>query len=63
MQQQLLEDNPAFDPTLRSWTRCPKCGNLDIDHQGSLGPWQGCYQCRLLLNRDGHRVRMSLRRV
>ena len=56
--QSLLVGDPDFDPAVGRWTKCPKCSIITIDHTGNLGPWQGCYHCRILLNRDGHVVQM-----
>lgn len=55
--QQLLVDNPEFDSVLKLWMKCPRCGNLDIDH-GTVTTYQACFPCGIFLNPDGHTNKM-----
>lgn len=53
-------DMKQYDPLNKLWTACGYCGNLDISHKGDNGnDWQGCFECRHLLNEDGTTRRMK----
>ena len=44
----------TYNPEQMKWDRCPGCGDDKIDKTAQNGnPWQGCYRCHILLDKNG----------
>jgi len=53
-------DMTFYDGVKESWKGCPFCKNPRVVHTGRSGaPYQGCRDCRVLLNADGTIIPME----
>lgn len=52
-------DMTQYDALNKLWKACPFCGCVDINQVSGAKEWQGCFECRHLLNDDGTTKRMN----
>lgn len=54
IQKSFSDDVSAYSAIKQEWNYCPWCNKMNINHKSKKDvPYQGCFDCRILLQKDG----------